>query len=115
MSTNSFSDSMMAMRCPLRVCHQWSGSNWEKRAQRTITLSGVEIAALDIGGGFPAAYSGHSLRAGLATAAGDRGAGLAELMRQTRHKSNEVALGYLRSADLWRNDVTEWMFEPLAK
>ncbi|MFO1249113.1 MAG: type III PLP-dependent enzyme [Alphaproteobacteria bacterium] len=28
-------------------------------AQRTITLSGVEIAALDIGGGFPAAYSGQ--------------------------------------------------------
>ena len=28
-------------------------------AQRTITLSGVDIAALDIGGGFPAAYSGQ--------------------------------------------------------
>ena len=28
-------------------------------AQRTIALSGVEIAALDIGGGFPATYSGQ--------------------------------------------------------
>lgn len=28
-------------------------------AQRTITISGVEIAALDIGGGFPATYSGQ--------------------------------------------------------
>ena len=28
-------------------------------AQRTITLSGVEIVALDIGGGFPAAYAGE--------------------------------------------------------
>jgi ornithine decarboxylase len=28
-------------------------------AQRTITLSGIEIAALDVGGGFPAAYSGQ--------------------------------------------------------
>ena len=28
-------------------------------AQRTITLSGVNIAALDIGGGFPAAYAGE--------------------------------------------------------
>ena len=45
-----------------------------------------------------------------ATAAGDRGAGLAELMRQTRHKSTEIALGYLRPADLWRNNVTEKMF-----
>jgi site-specific recombinase XerD len=55
-------------------------------------------------------YSGHSLRAGLATAAGDAGAGLAELMRQTRHTSTEVALGYLRPADLWRNNVTEKLF-----
>jgi hypothetical protein len=58
----------------------------------------------------PERYSGHSLRAGLATAAGDQGAGLAELMRQTRHKSTEVALGYLRPADLWRNNVTERVF-----
>jgi ornithine decarboxylase len=28
-------------------------------AQRTINLSGIEIAALDIGGGFPAAYAGQ--------------------------------------------------------
>jgi integrase len=58
----------------------------------------------------PERYSGHSLRAGLATAAGDAGAGLAELMRQTRHKSTDVALGYLRPADLWRNNVTEGVF-----
>jgi hypothetical protein len=69
----------------------------------------VKQAALDAGLD-PERYSGHSLRAGLATAAGDQGAGLAELMRQTRHKSTEVALGYLRPADLWRNNVTEKMF-----
>jgi len=60
-------------------------------------------------------FSGHSLRAGLATAAGDAGAGLAELMRQTRHKSTEVALGYLRPADLWRNNVTEKLFRGQAR
>ena len=69
----------------------------------------VKQAALDAGLD-PERYSGHSLRAGLATAAGDQGAGLAELMRQTRHKSTEVALGYLRPADLWRNNVTEGVF-----
>ncbi len=69
----------------------------------------VKQAALDAGLD-PERYSGHSLRAGLATAAGDAGAGLAELMRQTRHKSTEVALGYLRPADLWRNNVTEKVF-----
>ena len=69
----------------------------------------VKQAAADAGLD-PERYSGHSLRAGLATAAGDQGAGLAELMRQTRHKSTEVALGYLRPADLWRNNVTERVF-----
>lgn len=55
-------------------------------------------------------FSGHSLRAGLATAAGETGAGLADLMRQTRHKSAEVPLGYLRPTNLWRNSVTEGVF-----
>jgi integrase len=55
-------------------------------------------------------FSGHSLRAGLATAAGDAGASLPELMRQTRHKSTAIALSYLRPADLWRNNVTKKVF-----
>jgi integrase len=38
-------------------------------------------------------FSGHSLRAGLATAAGEAGADLAQVMRQTRHRSAEVAMG----------------------
>jgi hypothetical protein len=45
---------------------------------RAMLLLGFGAALLD-----PARYSGHSLRAGLATAAGDAGAALAELMRQT--------------------------------
>jgi integrase len=59
----------------------------------------------------PERYSGHSLRAGLATAAGDAGAALPDLMRQTRHKSTQVALAYLRPADLWRNNVTRDVFK----
>ncbi len=58
----------------------------------------------------PERYSGHSLRAGLATAAGHAGAALPDLMRQTRHKRTQVALAYLRPADLWRNNVTERVF-----
>ena len=42
----------------------------------------------------PEGYSGYSLRAGLATAAGEAGADLVAVMRQTRHRSGEVALGY---------------------
>ena len=39
------------------------------------------------------------------TGAGDAGAGLADLIRQTRHRSTAVALGYLRRAEPWRNRV----------
>ena len=31
-------------------------------------------------------------------------------MRQTRHRSPEVVLGYLRPAELWRNNVTALVF-----
>jgi integrase len=58
----------------------------------------------------PTRFAGHSLRAGLATGAGDAGVGLADVMRQTRHKSPQVALEYLRPADLWRNNATERIF-----
>ncbi len=40
-----------------------------------------------------------------------RRAALPDPMRQTRHKSTQVALAYLRPADLWRNNVTERVFE----
>lgn len=59
----------------------------------------------------PTHFAGHSLRAGLATSAGDAGVGLADVMRQTRHKSPQVALTYLRPADLWRNNATERLFK----
>jgi integrase len=75
----------------------------------------VKQAARDAGLPAPERFSGHSLRAGLATAAGEVGAGLADLMRQTRHRSTNVALGYLRPADLWRNNVTEKLFRTQRK
>ena len=54
----------------------------------------------------PARYSGHSLRAGLATSAALAGAGLTGIMKQTRHKSVDVAKTYIRDADLWRDNVS---------
>ena len=41
-------------------------------------------------------FSGHSLRAGLATSAAMSGAGIEEIMAQTRHKSVTVAMTYIR-------------------
>jgi hypothetical protein len=71
-------------------------------------LAERSIGALALGA--PRRYSGHSLRAGLATAAAE--AELHDVMRQTRHKSVEVARRYMRSADLWRNNVTEKAMRP---
>jgi len=55
-------------------------------------------------------FSGHSLRRGLLTAGGENQAQLADLMRQSRHRSAQSVLGYIEPADLWRNNVTERVF-----
>jgi integrase len=91
--------------CGLTKAGRLTGAALSDKAVVRLVKQAATAAGLD-----PARFSGHSLRAGLATAAGDAGAGLAELMRQTRHRSTEVALGYLRPADLWRNNVTEKLF-----
>jgi len=91
--------------CAVTKAGRVTGAALSDKAVARLVKQAARDAGLD-----PERYSGHSLRAGLATAAGDAGAGLAELMRQTRHKSTEVALGYLRPADLWRNNVTEGVF-----
>ena len=51
--------------------------------------------------------SGHSLRAGLATQAALNGANLRDIAKQTGHRSEKILSGYIRDADLWRNNVTE--------
>ena len=63
-------------------------------------------AALGIAG-----FSGHSLRAGLATSAALAGADLAAIMEQTRHRSATVARSYIRNAEIWRNNVTARLFQ----
>jgi site-specific recombinase XerD len=96
--------------CGMTKAGKLTGAALSDKAVARLVKQAAADAGLD-----PARYSGHSLRAGLATAAGDAGAGLAELMRQTRHRSTEVALGYLRPADLWRNNVTEKLFRADSK
>jgi len=75
----------------------------------------VEQAARDAGIERPERFSGHSLRAGFATAAGEAGVDLARIMRQTRHTSADTALAYLRPADLWRNNPTRTVWDARAR
>jgi hypothetical protein len=58
------------------------------------------------GGGLPARFSGHSLRRGLLTEAGDRQLPLIDLMRQSRHVSVQTALSYVEARDAWHNNIT---------
>jgi integrase len=88
--------------CVMTKAGRPSGAALSDKAVVRLVKQAAEAAGLD-----PDRFSGHSLRARLATAAGDVGAGLAE---QTRHRSIEVALSYLRPADLWHNNVTEKLF-----
>ena len=50
-------------------------------------------------------YSGHSLRAGLATAAALAGRSDRAIMQQTGHKSRAMVDRYVRSADRWRDNA----------
>ncbi len=55
-------------------------------------------------------FSGHSLRRGLLTAAGDLQLPLVDLMRQSRHQSVDTARRYIEAGDAWRNNITEAVF-----
>jgi len=58
------------------------------------------VAGLD-----PARYSGHSLRAGLATAAAQAGISERSIMAQTGHKSIPMVRKYIRDGSLWRDNA----------
>lgn len=81
-----------------------AGVRPERMCDRSIARI-VKLAAARAGLN-PDAFAGHSLRAGLATSAALAGADLLSIMRQTRHKSVDVARGYVRIADIWRDNVT---------
>lgn len=80
-------------------------SGWvaERRLQpREVARIVKRVAAL---AGLEGDYSGHSLRAGLATSAAAAGASERSIMAQTRHKSVTVARGYIRPASIWLDNA----------
>jgi integrase len=52
-------------------------------------------------------YSGHSLRAGLATSATLAGSNERQIMQQTRHKSERMERVYIRKGSLFNDNVIE--------
>jgi integrase len=70
------------------------------RAVALIIKRHAQLAGLD-----PALFSGHSLRAGLATAAAEAGASALDIMSQTGHKSQAMVGRYVRRGSLFRGNV----------
>ena len=107
--------------CPKRVLQAWldSAANTSGPLFRSIdrwgnvgtsALSSLEVAravkrglaALNLDA---AAYSGHSLRAGLVTAAAIAGVNKRTIMQQTGHKNVAVLRRYIREGSLFRENA----------
>lgn len=107
--------------CPVRAIEQWLASSGIQEGPlfRSVNRHGqlqpgrlsdkavalvvkryAEEAGLD-----PARYSGHSLRAGLATSAAAKGASERAIMAQTRHRSVAMVRRYIRDGSLWRENA----------
>lgn len=70
-------------------------------AVATIMKKRVEAAGFD-----PATFSGHSLRAGLATSAAMAGASSWKIRQQTGHKSDAMLARYIRDGDMFHDNAT---------
>jgi integrase len=55
----------------------------------------------------PEEFSGHSLRAGLATSAAEAGQQERDIMQQTRHKSEKMVRRYIRKGSLFQGNVVD--------
>jgi site-specific recombinase XerD len=69
------------------------------------TVARIVQGAAQRGGLDPKEFGGHSLRAGFATTAAKKGKSLDAIMRQTLHKSEQVARGYIRHAKLFDDNA----------
>ena len=68
------------------------------RAVANVVKTHARAAGLD-----PAAFSGHSLRAGFVTSAAERGKDVQRIMDHTGHRSVAMVRVYTRRADAFRN------------
>ncbi len=106
--------------CPVRAVRAWLDASGITSGPlfRPIALGGKMSAnrlsdrsvALIVKRSLPAdrdakKYAGHSLRAGLVTAAASGGASVKAIMRQTGHRSLATVMRYIREASLFRGNA----------
>lgn len=92
--------------CGLNKAHRMTGERMNSKVLERLIKETAIKAELPM----PHLYSGHSLRSGLLTSASEHQALLPDIMRQSRHKSPDVALSYMRTTKLWENNVTSKVF-----
>lgn len=85
---------------PINRHGQLQDKRLSDKAVALVVKRQAEAAGLD-----PSKYSGHSLRAGLATAAAAAGASERAIMRQTRHRSVLMVRRYIRDGSLFRENA----------
>ncbi len=93
---------VLALRAYLEAAGRTTGRVFgigEKTVCRIVHRAAVR-AGLD-----PALVSGHSLRAGFATAAASAGVHERDIQRQTGHKSTTVLRRYIRAGEIWRDNA----------
>ena len=91
--------------CSITKGGKVTGQKLSDKAVVRLVKTAIEAAGLD-----PSSFSGHSLRAGLITAAAEAGAELPAVMRQARHSVPATTMRYYRPSDLWRNNPTARLF-----
>lgn len=111
------------LSCPVRAVQDWvrwnaitegpifrsvdRHGNVSKRALDSGSVARIVKRAAARAGLDPAAYSGHSLRAGFATQAARAGAHERAIMKHTRHKSEKVLREYIRDGQLFDENPTD--------
>ena len=110
-----------ASRCPVRALRAWleaagiasgpvfrSVNRHGKVNDKAITPKAVALVVkrtAEAAGMDADRLSGHSLRAGLATAAAMAGADERSIMQQTGHRSTAMVRRYIRQAEQWTNNA----------
>jgi site-specific recombinase XerD len=90
---------------PINRYGQISEKGLSSEAVALIVKDRALAAGLD-----PAEYSGHSLRAGLATSAASAGSQLWKIRSQTGHASDAMLHRYIRQVDLFTENVVSQIF-----
>ncbi len=94
---------------PVAALAAWEQRNPERTPSDLVfgltskSIGRVVKRAAQLAGEDPAAYSAHSLRAGFCSEADRAGVNMATWMALSRHKSTDVARGYVRDADADRS------------